>query len=118
MDVTDLKRLGTFLFGGGAAPIEVGCSPYGMPLGVITTGGGSMFPTSEAVILDQSGNVLPALVGDVNADGRRDISDLTYLSKYLFHGGPSPAEIRCTREVVSFWMIMHQETTPTPTASQ
>ena len=48
-------------------------------------------------------NFLPGSVavanGDVNADGKRDISDSIYLLSYLFSGGPAPLPLACEPSV-------------------
>lgn len=39
--------------------------------------------------------VLAQLNGDVNADGRRDLSDGVYLLNFIFQGGPRPLSLAC-----------------------
>lgn len=39
--------------------------------------------------------------GDVNGDGRLDVSDAIYLLNFEFHGGPGPVEIFCRPETTT-----------------
>ena len=42
-----------------------------------------------------SGGIAPAGNGDVNADGKIDVSDAVYLLSFLFQGGAAPKAIEC-----------------------
>ena len=49
----------------------------------------------EVVVHAVGGGVVPAGNGDVNGDGKLDLTDAMYLLSHLFQGGPAPVAIEC-----------------------
>src|ERR1041384_2001923 len=49
----------------------------------------------EVVVHAAEGGGAPAGNGDVNGDGKLDLTDAIYLLSHLFQGGPAPVAIEC-----------------------
>ena len=69
--------------------IAVVCMSVGLSAVLLLTFGGAL-----TVSADCPGEP-PCDNGDVNADGRLDISDAVHLLNHLFLGGPAPVPIEC-----------------------
>jgi len=84
--IPSANKIGRFVVGGAVAEIDIptaASNPYG-----IATGRDGNIWFGEASSTQRLGKI--HIRGDVNGDGKIDVSDVFYMINFLFAGGPPP----------------------------